>query len=106
VVGLSAPLVAFVLARNVRGSRTIAVGWNVFALLDLMVAVGMGTGFLAAVLAPHLGRVGPAAAMGVYPMILVPTFLVPMSVLLHGIALARLLRGVKLGLGLSPRAAA
>ena len=44
--------------------------------------------------------------MGVYPMILVPTFLVPMSVLLHGIALTRLLRGVKLRLGLSPRAAA
>jgi hypothetical protein len=107
VVGLSAPLVAFALARNVRGSRTIAIGWNVFALLDLVVAVGMGTGFLAPVLAPNLGsRVAPAGVMGVYPMILVPTFLVPMSVLLHGIALTRLLRGVKLKLGLSPRAAA
>jgi hypothetical protein len=106
-VGLAAPLVALALARNARGSRTIALGWNVFGLLDLIVAVGMGTGLLAPVLVPGLGpRVESAAAMGVYPMILVPTFLVPLSVLLHGIALVRLVRPVKLGLGFSPRAAA
>jgi hypothetical protein len=107
VVGLSAPVIALALARNVRGSRIAALGWNIFGLLDLVVAIGMGTGLLASLLTPGLGsRVEPAAAMGVYPMILVPTFLVPMSFLLHGIALNGVLRRLKLGLGFSPGPAA
>lgn len=105
-VGLTAPLVALVLAREARGGRTLAAVWNVFALIDLVVAVGMGTGMLAPYLAPELGpAVPPAAAMGVFPMILVPTFLVPVSVLLHLLALGRLWREARLGLGLVPKRA-
>jgi hypothetical protein len=96
-VGLSAPLVAVALARGFWGGRTIAAAWNVFALVDLVVAVGMGSGFLAPILSPELGpRVAPAPAMGVFPLILVPTFAVPVSVLLHLIALARLSQKGKL----------
>jgi hypothetical protein len=66
-------------------------------LLDLIVAVGMGTGFLAPFLAPGLGsQVPPAAAMGVFPMIVVPIFAVPISVILHLLALGRLRRAVHL----------
>jgi hypothetical protein len=105
-VGLSAPLVALALAREVRGGRTLAAEWNVFGLLDLVVAVGMGTGFLATFLAPDFAtRVAPAAAMGIFPLILVPTFAVPVSVLLHLIALARLRGEIQPGLGLAPNAA-
>jgi len=90
-VGVTAPLVALGLARGWSGARALAVGWNVFGLLDLFVAVGMGTGFLAPYLVPELGsRVPPAAAMGAFPMILVPTFAVPLSIILHVIALVRL----------------
>jgi len=90
-VGLTAPLVAFALVSGRSGGRALAVAWNAFGLLDLGVAVGMGTGFLAPYLMPELGsRVPPAAAMGVFPLILVPTFAVPLSVILHVIALARL----------------
>lgn len=90
-VGLAAPLVALALARRAPGSRALAAGWNVFGLLDLVVAVGMGTGYLAPLLAPHLGtHVPPAAAMGVYPLILVPTFAVPVSIMLHLLGLTRL----------------
>ncbi|MFL5403686.1 MAG: hypothetical protein ACJ8BF_12785 [Gemmatimonadales bacterium] len=97
-VGLTAPLVGLALARGVRGGRTLAAWWNAFGLLDLVVAVGMGTGFLAPLLAPDLGaRVPPVAAMGVFPMIVVPTFTVPMSVLLHLVALARLRQSARLG---------
>lgn len=94
VVGLIAPLVALALARGLRGGRSLALAWNGFGLLDLIVAVGMGTGLLAPLLMPSLGsRVPSAAAMGVFPMVLVPMFLVPMSLLLHLIALGKLRRG-------------
>lgn len=93
-VGLAAPLVALALLRGARGGLALASAWNLFGLLDLVVAVGMGTGFLAPVLLPELGaRVPPAAAMGVYPLVLVPTFLVPLSVLLHLVALGKLREG-------------
>jgi hypothetical protein len=66
----------------------------------------MGTGFLAPFLAPELGpRVPPAAAMGVFPLVLVPAFAVPVSVLLHLLALGRLGREVRFGSGLVPKAA-
>jgi hypothetical protein len=54
-VGLAAPLVGLALARRAAGSRVLAAGWNGFGLLDLIVAVGMGTGYLAPLLAPHPG---------------------------------------------------
>jgi hypothetical protein len=95
-VGLTAPLLALALARGVRGATPIAISWNVFGLLDLVVAVGMGTGLLAPLLVPDLGpRMPPVPAMGVYPLILVPAFAVPASVLVHGLALARLVREVR-----------
>jgi hypothetical protein len=83
-VGLTAVPVAIALARRRPGARALAITWNVFGLLDLVVAVGMGTGLLA--------RAPAAAAMGVFPLILIPTFVVPLSVILHVIALARLRR--------------
>ena len=91
LVGVTAPLVAFALARRASGARTLAIAWNTVGILDLVVAVGMGTGVLAPYLAPDLGaRVPAAAAMGVFPLILVPTFAVPLSVILHVLALRRL----------------
>ncbi|HEX2218311.1 MAG TPA: hypothetical protein VHG35_05865 [Gemmatimonadales bacterium] len=102
-VGLAAPLVALGLARGTRGDRALAVAWSVFGLVDLIIAIGMGTGLLAPFLVPGLGpRVPSAAAMGVFPMVLVPMFLVPMSVLLHAAALGKLRQGGALGLVLNP----
>jgi hypothetical protein len=105
-IGLTAPLVALALARGMRGATTMAIAWNVIGLLDLAVAVGMGTGILAPLLMPDLGpRVPPAAAMGALPMILVPTFAVPASVLMHMVALGRLLRKVRMQARLLPATA-
>ncbi len=102
-VGLAAPLVALALARGARGARPLAVSWNVLGLLDLFVAVGMGTGLLAPFM---LGaRLPAASAMGTFPMILVPTFAVPVSVLLHLLALAGLSREVRVDARLVPRPA-
>jgi len=92
-IGVTAPLVALALARGIAGGRALALTWNVVGLLDLVVAVGMGTGLLAPFLAPDLGaRVAPAPAMGAFPMIIVPTFAVPVSVLLHVLALRGMAR--------------
>ncbi len=102
-IGITAPLVALALIRKLPSAVAIAFLWNVFGLLDLVVAVGMGTGFLAVVV-PELGhRVPPAAGMGIFPLILVPTFAVPVSVLLHLLALARLHHRVRIGSGLLPK---
>jgi hypothetical protein len=93
-VSLSAPLVALALARGMAGARGIAIAWSLLGLLDLMVAVGMGTGLLAPLLAPELGaRVPPVAAMGTFPMLVIPAFMVPLAVLLHLAVLWRLVRG-------------
>jgi len=90
-VGLAAPLVALALARGMPGARALALSWVVFGLLDLAVAVGMGTGLLAPYLMPALGpRVPPVGAMGAFPLILVPSLAVPISVALHLTALVRL----------------
>jgi len=103
-VGLTAPLVALALARGVAGSRALAVSWIAFSLLDLAVAVGMGTGFLAPLLAPELGpRVAPVAAMGVFPLIMVPAFAVPISVMLHLAALVKLLGEARLARRVMPQ---
>ena len=88
-VGLAAPLVALALVRGTAYARGTAVAWNLLGLLDLFLAVGMGTGMLP-LLTGH--RLPAAAAMGVYPLILVPTFGVPVAVLLHLVALRRLRR--------------
>src|SRR6476661_3596319 len=105
-VGLTAVPVALALGRRVAGARTLAGAWNVLGLLDLVVAVGMGTGFLAPYLMPGVGsRLGAAAAMGVFPLILVPTFVVPLSFILHVIALVRLRRAAPAGARLMPRTA-
>jgi hypothetical protein len=98
-VGLSAPLVAFALARRLRGAGALGTAWNGFGLVDLAVAVGTGTGVIVPLVAPELGRVPPSGVMGVFPMILVPAFTVPVSVLLHLLALARLARGPTAGRG-------
>lgn len=103
-VGLAAPLVALALARGIRGAAALGLAWNAFGLLDLVVAVGMGTGLLVPLLAPELGRVAPSGTMGVFPMILVPAFTVPVSVLLHLLALARLAGAARGRVGREPSA--
>jgi hypothetical protein len=86
--GLAAPFVALRLHRP--GGRSSAVVWNVFGLVDLIVAIGLGA----------TTNVGPiqifhtnpsAVVMTAFPMVLVPTFLVPLSMVLHFLSLRYLL---------------
>jgi hypothetical protein len=68
------------------------LGWNIFGFLDLLAAVGLGTGYLIAVLRPGIEAPPAAAAMTFFPLVLIPTFAVPLGIILHIYSIRRTLR--------------
>lgn len=88
-VGLAAPVVALLVARGVRWP---AVVWSLVGITDLFVAVGMGTGLATPLLPGVTSQLPAAAAMGAYPMILVPAFAVPIALTLHIVTFRGLLK--------------
>jgi membrane protein implicated in regulation of membrane protease activity len=85
--------VAFYLGRDEQRGRTIAVAWNILGILDLAVAISLGflttTGWLAT-----LG-ITPAASGLAYPLVMIPAFAVPLSLILHGVSIWQLARRAK-----------
>jgi hypothetical protein len=90
LVGILAVPAALYLNRRADRGRAIAVAWNVLGILDLVVAITMG--FLTST-----GRIGTASAPGpiVYPLVMIPAFAVPLSLILHGVSLWQLARKSK-----------
>lgn len=89
-VGLAAPFVAMAYARSASSSASVA-WWNVLGLADLVVAVG--TGVLTSPSPFQLFAFdNPNVLVSIYPLVLVPTFLVPVSVLMHFASLQKLAR--------------
>jgi hypothetical protein len=87
-VGIAAPFVA---RRLVRGDRSGAVWFNVLGLIDLVVAVSLGS--LAALGPSRILAVSPSTAdIALLPLVLIPTAAVPLAFALHVISLARLRR--------------
>jgi hypothetical protein len=71
-------ITALPVARSLRAGRTgLAVVWNLLGLLDMVVAVATGAA-------------SGTTALGVLPLVVVPTFIVPLSVLLHAASLRSL----------------
>jgi hypothetical protein len=88
-IGLSAPFVARRLRNGTAGRR--AVWFTVLGIVDLVVAVGIG--FLAGLGPAQLIPVSPATeAIGLLPLVLIPTTAVPLALALHIVTLPRLLR--------------
>jgi hypothetical protein len=88
-IGLLAPVVGYAYARAPRRAASLVAGWNVFGILDLIVAVG--TGFLTAPSLIQPLEVQPTSdLMTVLPMVLIPVYLVPLSIILHLASLAKL----------------
>jgi hypothetical protein len=86
-IGVTAPLVAFYLAQGRRKNSFIL--WNILGVIDLVDAVALG------VLASPAGILRPAVstdAMTVLPLSLIPTFAVPLLLILHIISIAQALR--------------
>ena len=83
-IGLTAPIVAIYLAKP--GHRRSFISWHILGILDLVAAVTTG------VLAGPLGYRPGTEAMTVLPLSLIPTFAVPLLVILHIICIAQAAR--------------
>lgn len=88
-VGLLAPIAGIVYARRQRDAAAIVRAWNFLGLTDLIVA--LTTGFLSA--PSQLQRLAfdrPNTLIGAFPLVIIPVFLVPLSILLHLASLYKL----------------
>jgi hypothetical protein len=81
-IGVTAPFAALMLANPSR--RGLFVLWQALGVLDLLLAVGLGTA--ARLIEPHGITTN---AMSVLPMSLIPTFAVPLLLMLHFICIAQ-----------------
>lgn len=90
-VGLLAPIVAWAYARHPSEHTGSVLAWNLFGIADL--AVALATGFMTA-LSPFqvFAFDAPNVLIDRFPLVLVPVFLVPLSIVLHMASLAKLRR--------------
>ena len=89
LTGVLAIPLARLVASRASEARGLAYAWNVFGILDLVVAVTMG--FLTS---PGrlqlLAHDEPNYLITAYPLVLIPAFFVPLSIILHGLSLWKL----------------
>ena len=91
LVGLAAAIVAYLYARKGLAPRRAVVGWNVLGIVDLLMAVTIG--FLSSPGQFQILSLGePNEMISAYPLVMVPVFAVPLSVLLHVCSLTKLSR--------------
>jgi hypothetical protein len=85
-VGITAPWILFSLIRDPDFAASARfVRWNVLGIIDLMVALCLGTiGAFIATGAPGEISTGPLATL---PLLVIPVFLVPLFLMLHVTAL-------------------
>ena len=85
-IGFTAPWVILALVRRPAFAASAAfVRWNVLGILDLVVALSIGT--VIATLAKGAPGEISTAPMVTLPLLLIPAFLVPLFLMLHSIAL-------------------
>lgn len=90
LVGLAAPVVAYLFIAKHRNARRIGVLWNMAGIIDLLIAVA--TGVLTSPGPFHfLALETPNLLMSAYPFAIIPAFGVPVWVLLHFFSLRGLM---------------
>lgn len=88
-VGLLAPLVAVAYARSSPGAARRVRRWNVLGIADLVIAVTMG--FLTSPSPLQIASFDrPSALIAIFPLVLIPVYMVPLSILLHFASLRQL----------------
>lgn len=87
--GLAAIIVSVMLAQGAPAARSATLTWCLFGIADLVVAITMG-----AMTSPGRAHLlafdTPNLLMTAYPLVMVPTFAVPLALMLHGLVLWRL----------------
>ena len=86
LVGLTAPVVAALLARGTLGASAY-VGWTAFGVVDLVAAVTLGVLYSDSAVG-LLTRDVDTTLMAALPMSIVPTFFVPLLLVVHILSLA------------------
>jgi hypothetical protein len=87
-IGVTAPLIAYLLRSNYAHKREVFVIWNVLGIVDLVDAVTLGILHSQSSFGIFAGDPN-TALLSVFPRNLVPTFLVPIFIILHIVALYR-----------------
>jgi hypothetical protein len=93
VTGCLAVVVATLLAQGSPGALRAAYSWCLFGIADLVVAVAMG-GMTSPGRIHVLALDAPNLLISSYPLVMVPTFAVPLALMLHGLVLWRLRRKI------------
>lgn len=86
LIGLSALPVAYFYLKKTPWARGLAVAWNVVGIADLVLAIILGV-LTSPTPFQILARDVPNDLITQYPLVLVPVFAVPLSILLHLYAL-------------------
>jgi hypothetical protein len=87
-IGVTAPIIAWVISARDAFSRQLFLWWNSLGILDLVLAVSLGTLASATSIGVLAGET-TTQVMGAFPLSLIPTFFVPLFVILHLAALVR-----------------
>jgi hypothetical protein len=92
MTGCAAVVVAVLLAQKAPGALRATYGWCLFGIADLVVALTMG-----AMTSPGRAHLlafdAPNLLISSYPLVMIPTFGVPLALMLHGLVLWRLRQG-------------
>jgi hypothetical protein len=101
-IGVTAPLVIYALRRRPAFANSpLFWVWNLFGVLDLVVAVTLGA--LSAVQGFGLSAEIKTFPMGTMPLLLIPAFLVPVFLMLHIVSLLQARRLAVAGKGVCSR---
>lgn len=94
LVGLTAAIAAYLYATKGLRARPAVVGWNVLGIVDLVVAVTLG--FLSSPGRFQILSLGdPNEMVSAYPLVMIPVFAVPLSILLHVCSLRKVSRDAR-----------
>ncbi len=91
LIGITAPLVGYLYFIRKAIAQNLVILWSILGIADLVIAVTLG--FLTSPgLLNLLSVEAPNVLVSVYPLVLIPAFGVPLSILLHVFALRKALR--------------
>jgi ammonia channel protein AmtB len=97
LIGVLAPVVGLAYARDPQKNGDLVAAWNVFGIGDLVIAVATRLLSAPSLVQPFAVE-PPNELITQFPLVLIPVFLVPLSILLHLASLAKLRRSAAQGL--------